>query len=60
MKETSENTCFYFMTVSSGVCIQITIWWEIHLARIILACDFPQSSFKLRRGILPLLTKNVS
>ena len=27
-----------------------------NLPRIIVACDFSQSSFKLRRGILPLLT----
>ena len=31
-----------------------------NLPRIIVACDFPQSSFKLRRGILPLLAKKVS
>ena len=31
-----------------------------NLLRIIVACDFFSSSFKLRRGILPLLTKCVS
>ena len=30
-----------------------------NLPRIIVACDFSQSSFRLRRGILPLLTKYV-
>ena len=30
------------------------------LLRIIVTCDFSQSYFKLRRGILPLLTKYVS
>ena len=32
----------------------------INLPRIIVACDFSPSSFKLGRGILPLLTKYVS
>ena len=31
-----------------------------NLLRIIVTCDFSQSYFKLRRGILPLLTKYVS
>ena len=30
------------------------------LPRIIVACDFRLSSFNLKRGILPLLTKYVS
>ena len=32
----------------------------INLPRIIVTHDFPQSSFKLKRGIQPLLTKHVS
>ena len=34
--------------------------WFTSLLIIIVTCDFSQSSFKLRRGILPLLTKYVS
>ena len=38
------------------------VWYGllINLPRIIVACDFSPSSFKLKRGILPLLTKCVS
>ena len=32
----------------------------IYLPWIIVACDFSQSSFNLKKGILPLLTKYVS
>ena len=32
----------------------------INLPRIIVACDFSPSAFKLKGGILPLLTKYVS
>ena len=31
-----------------------------NLSRIVVACDFSQGSFKLRKGILPILTKYVS
>ena len=38
------------------------VWYGllINLPRIIVACDFSPSSFKLKRGILPLLTKCLS
>ena len=53
---------FYQSKAFSENCKPIRVCYVLpkNLPRIIVACNFSPSTFKLRRGILPLLTKYVS
>ena len=40
--------------------MRVWLWFFTNLPRIIVARDFSTSSFKIKRSILPLLTKDAS